>query len=53
MRYSVYKGDEEIAFGTIKEIADKLGIKQESVKFYGTESYKKRTKKNGRCLIKC
>ncbi|MEG2709218.1 MAG: hypothetical protein RR968_08780 [Vagococcus sp.] len=50
--YSVYKGDEEIAFGTIEEIAAKLKIKPESVKFYGTNVYKNRTTENARRLVK-
>lgn len=50
--YSVYKGDVEIAFGTLVEIAEKLNIKVESVKFYGTASYIKRTSENARRLVK-
>lgn len=50
--YSVYKGDKEIAFGTIEEIADQLKIKPESVLFYGTPSYVNRTSENGRRLVK-
>lgn len=50
--YSVYRGDKEIAFGTIDEIAVKLKIKPESVLFYGTPTYMKRTSENGRRLVK-
>lgn len=50
--YSVYKGDKEIAFGTINEIAAKLKIKPESVLFYGTPTYMNRTSENGRRLVK-
>lgn len=52
MIYSVYQGEKEIAFGTIKEIATKLGIKEDSVKFYGTNVYKNRTTENARRLVK-
>ena len=53
MEYALYKGDELIIIGTIKEIADYLGIKEDSVRFYNTPSYKKRTsERNSRRLIK-
>ena len=48
-QYSMYKGDKEIAFGTIEEIAKKLNISVKTVKFYGTPTYKKRNK-NG-CVL--
>lgn len=50
--YSVYKGDEEIAFGALEEIAEQLNIKRESVLFYGTNVYKSRTSENARRLVK-
>lgn len=50
--YSVYKGDHEIAFGTLEEIAQQLQVKVESVKFYNTPTWKKRTSKNARRLVK-
>lgn len=40
--YALYEGEEIIAMGTVKEIADKLKIKPDTVKFYGYEAYKKR-----------
>ncbi len=52
MIYSVYQGENEIAFGTIKEIAAKLGIKEESVRFYGRPVYLRRTTENARRLVK-
>lgn len=51
--YSLYKGEREIAFGTIEEIANKLGIKKKSVLFYQTPTYAKRgTGKNKKQLIR-
>jgi hypothetical protein len=50
--YSIYKGDKEIAFGTIEEIAAKLKIKVDSVLFYGTPTYINRTSENARRLVK-
>jgi len=57
--YSVYKGEKEISFGTLEEIAEKLGVKIETVKYYGYKSYIKRTKSrkrkgiNARMLVRC
>lgn len=52
--YALYKGDNLLAFGTIKEIAQKLGIKPLSVRHYAFNSYKKRIKNldKARILIK-
>ena len=50
--YSVYKGDKEIAFGTIEEIANQLKVKEDTVRFYGTPTYMNRTSENGRRLVK-
>lgn len=49
--YAVYKKEDTIALGTIEECAKTLNIKPESVAYYGTPTYKKRTK-NGRVLVK-
>lgn len=40
--YSLYKGDKEIAFGSLKEIAVQLGVEQRTISFYKTPTYKKR-----------
>lgn len=52
--YALYKGDNLLALGTIKEIAQKLDIKQLSVRHYGFNSYKRRIKNldKARILIK-
>ena len=50
--YALYRGEEFITEGTIKEIAKHQGIKPKSVEFYARPAYKKRTKgKNGKRLI--
>lgn len=51
--YSLYKGDEELAFGTIGEIAKKLGVKKRTIYFYTTPTYKKRrsNSKNARIMV--
>lgn len=45
MEYAVYKGDELLGIGTAKELAEKLKVKVETIKFYSTASYQKRIKK--------
>lgn len=49
--YVVYKGEDILAIGTVEEIAKILGIKPESVIFYNSKTYKKRTSENARRLI--
>lgn len=50
--YALYKGDEILAIGTLEEIAASIDVAVETVKFYGTPSYKKRIKgQNARELI--
>lgn len=51
--YAMYKGEECLAIGTIKEIADKMKVKEETIRFYTMPTYKKRVKagKNRRELI--
>ena len=43
--YYLYKGDEVLATGTIKEIAQKLKIAENTVRFYKNPSYFKRREK--------
>ena len=50
--YALYKGDELLAFGTIKEISDQLKIKENTLHYYKTPSYIKRTSEKARRLIK-
>ncbi len=49
--YALYKGDDLMIIGTIDEIANALNIKMESVRFYKTPTYKKRTTENARRLV--
>lgn len=49
--YALYKGEKLLMIGTISEIAEKLNINTESVKFYKTPTYKKRTTENARRLV--
>lgn len=57
MEYALYKGDEILAIGTIKEIAKETGVKVDTVKYYLTPSYLERIKarkkaENYRIMVK-
>lgn len=49
--YALYKGDDILFVGTIKEIAKYLGVKERSVYFYKTPTYQKRNKGNNAYLL--
>lgn len=51
MDYALYKGDDLLAIGTMKEIAEQMGVKYRTIMYYKTPSQSKRTKGNGRILI--
>lgn len=44
--WSVYKGEEEIAFGTFDEIEKQLGIKRETTYCYVSKTYLNKNKNN-------
>lgn len=46
MEYAIYKGDKFIDLGTKEYLAKKLGVKEETIYFYSTPTYKKRSKNN-------
>lgn len=49
--YAVYKKENLLCMGTLKECAAQLGIEPKSVMFYGTPIYQNRVK-SGRVLVK-
>lgn len=50
--YALYKGDDLLAMGTKKELADLYGVKVETISFYNTPAYEKRTtSEKGRRLV--
>ena len=50
--FALYKGEELIADGTLKEISAKLGVKIETLRFYKSPAYKKRIRgENARILV--
>lgn len=44
MKYQVYKGDKLIAYGTARDIAEKLGISVKTVYWYASPAARKRGK---------
>jgi len=51
--YALYKGESILTMGTLKEIADEMGVKKDTITYYGTPTYAKRGKGvNRRILIK-
>lgn len=48
--YALYKGEELLAMGTKREIAEQLGVSASTVGYYGTPV--RRTSENGRRLVK-
>ncbi len=50
--YALYWGDKFLALGTKKELADYLGVKEKTISFYASETWKKRRNYNfERCYI--
>lgn len=52
--YALYKGEECLAIGTIKEIAKQMKVKYRTIYFYTMPIYKRRCKngKNRRVMVK-
>ena len=51
--YALYKGDELLSIGTVKELAEEFRVGEKTIHFYMTPTYKKRTsERKGRRLIK-
>lgn len=49
--YALYKGEELLAMGTKREIAEQLGVSARTVGYYDTPVYARRTSENGRRLV--
>lgn len=50
--YALYKGDDFLAVGTIKEIAEQMGVKESTVMCYKTPGHINRYEANGRIAIR-
>ena len=44
--YALYKGDELLTIGTIKEIAENQGVKEKTILFYKMPTYLRRREKS-------
>ena len=49
--YAVYKGDELIIIGTLKECAERLKTSEKMVKYYSYPSQKKRSEGTNKILV--
>ncbi|MDA5386971.1 hypothetical protein [Loigolactobacillus backii] len=45
--YALYHGDKYIYDGTVAELAEYLGVSQNTIQFYTTPAYRRRTKVDG------
>lgn len=45
--WALYKGEDILAEGTLKEIAKQTGVKVTSLIFYRSDAYRRRMKPNG------
>ena len=52
--YALYKGEECLGIGTLKELAKELNVQYKTMRFYTTPTYKRRVKKgkNRRVLVR-
>lgn len=52
--YALYKGDEFLAVGTVREIAEQTGLHPDTIYYYGSSTYKKRSNnsENRKILVK-
>ncbi|MBD8522368.1 helix-turn-helix transcriptional regulator [Lysinibacillus fusiformis] len=41
--YALYKGDQMVAIGTVKEIAEERGVKPNTIRFYMSSAYQRRS----------
>ena len=47
----MYKGEEVVDIGTAEYLSAKIGVSPRTIKFYATESYKKRREKGNNYYI--
>lgn len=51
MEYALYKGQDLLIIGTIKEIAKARGVKEGTIRYYRTPTYRKRGKTDNRLIL--
>lgn len=49
--YAAYRGDELVAIGTVEELAEILGVKPRTVRWYATPTGKKRAERSKRARL--
>lgn len=49
--YAAYRGDELVAIGTVEELAEVLGVKPRTVRWYATPSAKKLAERSKRARL--
>ena len=49
--YALYKGDELLDVGTLRELAERRGVKQSTIYYYSMPTYKRRGKVGGNRLL--
>lgn len=42
--YALYKGEQMVAIGTVNEIAEERGVKPNTIRFYMSGAYRRRSK---------
>ncbi|HGE6631124.1 TPA: hypothetical protein ACGB9C_002126 [Listeria monocytogenes] len=50
--YALYKGDDLLVIGTLTELADFKKVKRETILFYATPAYRRKTTEKGLRVIK-
>lgn len=50
--YALYKGDEELAEGTLEALIKRFNVKKKTLLFYQSPTYAKRGKNNRRVLVR-
>lgn len=50
--YAAYRHDENVADGTVEELAKKLGVKPKTVRKWATPSYQKRNRGKRLIIVK-
>lgn len=50
--YALYKGDKFIDIGTKEYLAKILNVKKETIEFYASPTYQKRTKDNAYVVVR-
>lgn len=49
--YVLYRGDEVLDIGTAREIADRRGVRPETIRYYCMPSYKKKIRDEDNTLV--